>query len=347
MARGSIYRTLLGQLEKKFSLLPEGTRLPTEQELAEECGVSKPTLRRALAELAERGLIRKQNGVGSTIAGSSKVISREVIFLCHDLVFFAESLRSFSLAAAEANYLPSILPLSGDAAGQERIIATAVARKPAGLVLYADPGVSQLEGYRILQESGIPLLFLIRTPQGMRGNLLTFENADGVTGIVRRFYNEGCRRFALFGAEGVNPLAAQERTLGFLEGLKKCRLHPREEWICRPESSAEERERFYECFRSPEKAPDALCCLNDFCAGVFIRGMMRRGIPIAKLRISGFDHSLLTAFLPHGILTVEPPMEVLGKEAAAMVIRQIENPCFGITTRKLTSQLIETTPTQE
>lgn len=139
MARGNIYRTLLGKLEKKFSTLPEGAQLPAEQELADTFGVSKPTLRRALAELAERGMIVKQNGVGSTVARSSKVISRELVFLCHDVVFFAESLKSFSRTVADANYLPSIIPLSGDASGQERIIATAIARKPAGIVLYADP----------------------------------------------------------------------------------------------------------------------------------------------------------------------------------------------------------------
>ncbi len=346
MARGNIYRTLLGRLEKKFSVLPEGTHLPAEQELADEFGVSKPTLRRALAELAERGLILKQNGVGSTIAGSSKVISRELIFLCHDVVFFAESLKSFSLAAADANYLPSILPLSGDAAGQERITATAVARKPAGIVLYADPRHARPETCRILVESGIPVLFLIRMPDGIEGSLLTFENADGITGIVKRFYQEGCRRFALFGGGSVNPLAAQERTLGFLAGLKKCRLQPRPEWICPQESTPEEQDRFCELFRTPEKAPDAVCCLNDFCAGVFTRKARMHGIDISHLRISGFDHSLLTEFLPHPLLTVEPPMEELGREAASMLIRQIENPCFGITTKKLSSKLIETTPCQ-
>lgn len=346
MARGNIYRTLLGKLEKKFSTLPEGAQLPAEQELADTFGVSKPTLRRALAELAERGMIVKQNGVGSTVARSSKVISRELVFLCHDVVFFAESLKSFSRTVADANYLPSIIPLSGDASGQERIIATAIARKPAGIVLYADPVHARLDAYRLLTECGIPVLFLIRTPEGLDGNLLTFENADGITGIVRQFYQEGRRRFALFGASAINPLAARERTLGFLAGLKKCRLLPQPDWICGPDRSPQERNAFFDLFRTPEKAPDAVCCLNDYCAGELIRQLKARGIDFSGLRISGFDHSPLTAFIPHALLTVEPPMEKLGREAAAMLIRQIENPAFGFTMRKLSSRLIETTPYQ-
>ena len=136
MARNNIYQTLIGKLEKALSGMAEGTLLPSEQELADRFGVSKPTLRRALAELADRKLIEKKNGIGSVVAGSTKVISRELIFLCHDVVFFAESLKRFSAAAADRNYLSSIIPLCGDTGSQERIIATAISRNPAGLVIY-------------------------------------------------------------------------------------------------------------------------------------------------------------------------------------------------------------------
>ena len=344
MARNNIYQTLIGKLEKTLSGMAEGTLLPSEQELADRFGVSKPTLRRALAELAERRLIEKKNGIGSVVAGSTKVISRELIFLCHDVVFFAESLKRFSAAAADRNYLSSIIPLCGDTRSQERIIATAISRNPAGLVVYADPGMKALNAYSHLASCGIPVLFLIRLPEGVRGNLLTFENADGITGIVLRFYDEGCRHFALYGNEHINPLAAIERKHGFLEGLRKCRLKLREELICTRENSEEERMRFFELFRNPEKRPDAVCCLNDTCAGDFIRIMRRMKIDLAGIRLSGFDHAPLITFLPHELLTVEPPMAELGDCAAELLIRQIENPVFGFTRKKLASKLISIKP---
>ena len=345
MARGNIYKALLGKLEKQLGFLPEGAKLPSEQELAEQFGVSKPTLRRALAELAERGLIRKQNGVGSTIAGSSKVISREVIFLCHDLVFFAESLRSFSLAAAEANYLSSIIPLCGDAASQERILNTAIARNPAGMVVYADPDRNNKKAFPPLVHSGIPTLFLVRLPQGIDGNLLTFENGDAIAKIVRLLYREKCRRFALYSNAGLSLSATRERKQGFLEGLKRCRLKARPELLRTRESSPEETERFFEQFRHAGKRPDAVCCLNDVCAGDLIRDAHRRGIRLDGIRLSGFDHASLTAFLPHELLTVKPPFEELGKCAAELLIRQIENPGFGFIRKKLESRLISIQPT--
>ena len=84
MARGNIYKALLGKLEKQLGFLPEGTKLPPEQELAEKFGVSKPTLRRALAELAVRGIIVKQllpiNALRGRLLGGRIRVVRHLFF---------------------------------------------------------------------------------------------------------------------------------------------------------------------------------------------------------------------------------------------------------------------------
>lgn len=51
----------------------EGTRLPTESQLAERYGVSRPTVRTALRELEVGGLVRTRHGVGSFVVESPAV----------------------------------------------------------------------------------------------------------------------------------------------------------------------------------------------------------------------------------------------------------------------------------
>jgi GntR family transcriptional regulator len=51
---------------------PVGSRLPSEAELAENYGVAKMTVRRALDVLRERGLIRTLHGRGSVVVGQAK-----------------------------------------------------------------------------------------------------------------------------------------------------------------------------------------------------------------------------------------------------------------------------------
>ncbi len=338
MSRKNIYHNLIGEIEREISQMQIGDVLPPEQVMADKFAVSKPTIRRALADLADNGLIRKLNGVGSIVAGSIRVIPRELIFLCNDVLFFGETIKSFSSLALKANYLASIVPLHGDATNQERIISTVIARKPVGIVVYTDPQMQHISGYRNLAECGIPIVYLVRTPENIQGNLLAFETENGIVGIMKRFYDEGCRKFALYGDRFVNPLAATERTHAFFEGLKKLRLIPQPEMICNDESHEE---AFLGSFRNDKKRPDAVICLNDYCAGNFIRKAMRKGIDLGDVKISGFDYSPVATFIPHDLVTIEPPMAELGEEAAKTLIRQIENPDFNFIKKKLASRLID------
>ena len=50
--------------------LPPGDALPTEQALCDQFGVSRITVRRALADLAEQGYIERRQGVGSFVRQS-------------------------------------------------------------------------------------------------------------------------------------------------------------------------------------------------------------------------------------------------------------------------------------
>ena len=75
VARGSgvaLWRQIAEDLETEIVLgqLHPGTRLPTEAELAERFGVNRHTLRRALAELAQKGLVDAAPRRGTFVANT-------------------------------------------------------------------------------------------------------------------------------------------------------------------------------------------------------------------------------------------------------------------------------------
>ncbi len=75
--------------------LAPGDRLPTEQDLAEWLGVSRMTLRHALAELAQRGLVTRSVGrSGGTFVAEPKVEQDLTV-----LAGFSEQLRRHGLVA--------------------------------------------------------------------------------------------------------------------------------------------------------------------------------------------------------------------------------------------------------
>lgn len=60
--------------------LPEGTRLPPEREMAAELGTSVGTLRKALADLAEKGLLERIQGSGNYVRHKPDVASVYAFF---------------------------------------------------------------------------------------------------------------------------------------------------------------------------------------------------------------------------------------------------------------------------
>jgi GntR family transcriptional regulator, transcriptional repressor for pyruvate dehydrogenase complex len=54
--------------------LPKGSKLPTERELAEQYGVSGPTVREAIRALSAMGLIKVRHGSGAYVTADSSVL---------------------------------------------------------------------------------------------------------------------------------------------------------------------------------------------------------------------------------------------------------------------------------
>lgn len=65
----ALWRQIEQQLAEDIAngVYQDGTRLPTEPELAERFGVNRHTLRRAVASLAEQGLLRVEQGRGTFV----------------------------------------------------------------------------------------------------------------------------------------------------------------------------------------------------------------------------------------------------------------------------------------
>jgi len=72
-------------------ILRPGERLPSERELSDRMGVSRPSLREALADLQERGLLASRAGAGVFVAdvlGSAFAPALVTLFATHDEAVF-------------------------------------------------------------------------------------------------------------------------------------------------------------------------------------------------------------------------------------------------------------------
>jgi GntR family transcriptional regulator len=68
------YQRLQTELADLIAATPSGERLPAEPELAKQLGVSRATLREAMRAFEGQGKIRRRQGVGTFVVGTTPVI---------------------------------------------------------------------------------------------------------------------------------------------------------------------------------------------------------------------------------------------------------------------------------
>jgi GntR family transcriptional regulator len=82
-----LYHQIATRLRDAISngALPTGSRLENEVALAERIGVSRPTMRRAIQDLVDRGLLVRRRGVGTQVVGARVHRHLELSSLHEDL----------------------------------------------------------------------------------------------------------------------------------------------------------------------------------------------------------------------------------------------------------------------
>jgi len=79
-SRTPLHVQLAQQLEAAIQggELPVGSRLSNEVDLAEAYGLSRPTVRQAIARLVDQGLLVRKRGVGTQVVGSAAQVRRSL-----------------------------------------------------------------------------------------------------------------------------------------------------------------------------------------------------------------------------------------------------------------------------
>lgn len=129
--------------------LPEGSRIENEVALAEKLGISRPTMRRALQELVNKGLLVRRPGVGTQVVSPSVLRPVELTSLYDDLLKSGREPRtevlSFEIALATDTLALSLrIPPRSDVISVRRL--RFANGRPLALMNNQIPvGVAQLE----------------------------------------------------------------------------------------------------------------------------------------------------------------------------------------------------------
>jgi DNA-binding GntR family transcriptional regulator len=115
-----IYFQVATQLQKliESDVIPVGTRFENEVDLAERLGVSRPTMRRAMQYLVERGMVVRKRGVGTQVVHPKVRRTIELSSLYDDLAKSGRApstvVRSFVIGPASLGVAAELGIAEGD-----------------------------------------------------------------------------------------------------------------------------------------------------------------------------------------------------------------------------------------
>lgn len=306
--------------------IPIGTLLPSERQLQQTFGVSRTTVRRALADLVESGWAESSpnRGVVSRL-GKPKLRSTRIAYVdhrdhVHKALFFKLHTRmidqGLDLVYVDSQEIGTIGAL--EKAADEGFAAAFVWPK----VAHVDP--AQLSAV----QSRIPLISVDHSIGGEPSDLVMSDHKLGARQVIEHLVRLGRRRIAISG-NFTNLEDAQLRFAGYMVGLYEQGISP---IACNfvfssPQVDAYENPRLLQHRLTQEDRPDAVFVLHDISVPAIVATVLESGLSVPDdVAVVGFGNDLPFNVEDAGLTTIGMNWEGVADALTARLKDRLVNP---------------------
>lgn len=162
----------------------------------------------------------------------------------------------------------------------------------------------------------------------MNYDWISMENISSTRALVCHVLSQGCRRIGFVGdPEHCNSF--YERWYGFCSALTGAGIEPDRE-LCildKDEAPYGDPAWLTARLRRMPQIPEALICVNDFIAIHVMAALKQLGCSVPEqVMVTGFDGTPQSAVVEPSLTTVQIPSAEIGRMAADILLRRIEDP---------------------
>lgn len=339
-----VYRRISREIAARIQSgrYPTGSRLPSEPRLAAEFGVSRGTLRQALASLRLDGYLDPVAGRGTFVRGPKPPAlesRRRVIGLIVPSVTrpaLSEILTAIEDELHHRGY-SLLVGTSGDTREQEvgrieRILGEDV----GGLIVMPIDGQPDPTLYEHLLNEGFPIVLIDRHIVGLSIDAVLPDNVGGAFMAVSHLVALGHRRIAFVSSDNLATTSVLERLQGYRQALRAHDIPVDPDLIFMrlpaipPDPLNEDRitqdnARRVAKFLAGRPLTTAVFALHDRIAMSVLEATAQLGLRVPDdMAIVGFDDDPLAQQLRVPLTTIAQPRQQMGRAAAATVVDRIE-----------------------
>lgn len=329
----SKYAQLFERLKREIlrGAYQRGQRLPGENEMAQEYGMSRQTVRQALSLLEQEDLIERRQGSGTYVRCGEPRRKRSwnvgVMATYISEYIFPSILRGIEAELSEEGFFPLLSATKNQVDNERRMLEEYIDKQVDGLIVEGTKSAlpnPNLPLYEKLREMGIPVVFFNGYYPALEGCVsVTMDDRAGGLQAVEYLVARGHRKIGgIFKSDDMQGLGRYD---GYTRGLLKHGLALQDQWVLWFDSGSRDTflkeepgitrvlERLSQC--------TAVVCYNDEVAVKLEKALYSHGltVPGDKALVS-FDNSPLGAFATVGLTSFDHPKENLGASAARKLL---------------------------
>ena len=298
--------------------------LPAERVLARQFGVSYMTMRRAIGELTQAGLVTREHGRGTFVNtpgrklqrtyGIGMVVPERVICETGTLSPFFSEVFTGALSAAALHGYHILLDSS-----LERLIRIERGSRKVDAIITVCPDHPE----ELLQVSQfIPVIVAGNDEPCGNFPTLSYDNFAAAREAVNYLIACGHRRVAVLSPSLQIP-AFYHRLCGARKALEDHGL----EYRCEIDVTTRPLDDLAALLADPDSAPTACFCTNDMLACRLLSDLYVRGYRVPdQLSVVGFDGLPFAALSSPPLTTVTLPKTELGARAVNKALAYLEGP---------------------
>jgi len=324
--------------------LKSGDRIPSEKEFSEMFGVSNITVRKAMSELVNSGVIYRVKGKGSYVSAHAtqkeEQTSKLVVFLSSGFSLnenaYIQLMLSIQNCLLEHGYSLIIENVDSSERDEFQVIKELVEKHVEGFIIISKDPAKSILSYEFLYKNNIPFVLIDRYTPLFPANFVGSSNHDGAFSSVMHLLELNHTGIA-FVSQHFNLSSEVERYSGYCDAFTRKGLSANPDYLFKNANT--DIERLISYIKAGKIT--AIAASNDRCALDVMSSLKQEGIRVPDdVSIVGFDDSeiITQAMIP--LTTVKQFFSDIGRSAAKLLIENINTDRMDYTHIKIGTKLI-------
>ena len=326
-----IYAKIESDIQKqiKEGKLKSDQPIPSENLLSKQYGMSRTSVRTALENLKEQGVIYTIVGKGSFVKGYGiiKESNKRIAFIVPGLENSDFDIyKGIEDTLQEEGFTLAIYNSERSIEKENRNIKNLLHGNETGAIIFPNWGGTNADVIYELTRVGYPFVLIDRYFPGFETDYVVTDNKKGGYMAAEYLIKLGHTRIGLLSA--IQCTAIRDRIDGYQDALRDNKILldlalmkkvPQNDKYLKEEPS---NGGYKETKELLKEKPTAIFATNDFLARTALRAIREEGLSVPDdISVVGFDNQKFSGYL--GLTTIAQPFYKIGAQAAKILIGKI------------------------